>query len=260
MATPAEDEQSTLKRRARRRLIGAIALALVAVIVLPMVFDAEKKPLEADISIQIPNKDALVTKGPGAITAPALPTAPGAAGVPGASSESKESGTGKGVPEAEKKPAEKKSESKAQATADTKPDAKAGATAKAAEARNTKDLAEEKRAAAILNAQADAAAADQSAQAAKAAKTAKSAATAKAAGVEGGFAVQVGAFAADDKIKEARDKLAAGGIKTYTEKLDTKDGERTRVRAGPFTSREAAEAAREQIRAMGFSGANVVTR
>ena len=58
-----EAQDSTLKRRARRRLIGAIALVLLAVIVLPMVFDAEKRPLDADISIQIPNQDAVVAKG-----------------------------------------------------------------------------------------------------------------------------------------------------------------------------------------------------
>jgi DedD protein len=38
----AEDQDvNTLKRRGRRRLVGAIALVLAAVIVLPMVFDSE---------------------------------------------------------------------------------------------------------------------------------------------------------------------------------------------------------------------------
>ena len=112
--------------------------------------------------------------------------------------------------------------------------------------RSAKDLAEEKRAAAILNAQAGSAAGNEG----KAAK----------APAEGAFAVQVGAFAAEDKVKEVRDKLSAAGIKTYTEKLDTKDGERTRVRAGPFAAREAADAAREQVRGLGFANANVVPR
>jgi len=40
----AENEDvNTLKRRGRRRLVGAIALVLAAVIVLPMVFDSEPR-------------------------------------------------------------------------------------------------------------------------------------------------------------------------------------------------------------------------
>src|SRR5450830_723622 len=45
------------KKRARRRLIGAVALVLAVVIVLPMVLDSEPRPLADDIAIQIPSKD-----------------------------------------------------------------------------------------------------------------------------------------------------------------------------------------------------------
>src|SRR3569623_564010 len=45
------------KKRARRRLVGAIALVLAAVIGLPMILDSEPKPLGEDIAIQIPSKD-----------------------------------------------------------------------------------------------------------------------------------------------------------------------------------------------------------
>ncbi len=45
------------KKRARRRLIGAIALVLAVVIVLPMVLDSEPKPLSSDVAIQIPPRD-----------------------------------------------------------------------------------------------------------------------------------------------------------------------------------------------------------
>ena len=255
-----EAEDSTLKRRARRRLIGAIALALLAVILLPMLFDAEKKPLDADISIQIPNKDAMVTKGPGAIVIPGAPgavlsappdvkgdakaDAKGGAGAAAQSTAEPQEGAkagAKGGAKAEPK-AEPKADSKIDAKAEPKPPA-----AKPDDKRSAKDVAEEKRAAAILNAQAEAA-------------KASAALSGKATAAEGGFAVQVGAFAAADKVQEARDKLGAAGIKTYTEKLDTKDGERTRVRAGPFAAKEAAEAAREQIKTLGFSGATVVSR
>jgi DedD protein len=45
------------KQRARRRLIGATALVLAAIIGLPMIFDADpNKPLADDVETQIPDK------------------------------------------------------------------------------------------------------------------------------------------------------------------------------------------------------------
>jgi DedD protein len=46
----------TLKRRGRRRLVGAVALVLAAVIVLPMVFDREPRPPAASVSVRIPGE------------------------------------------------------------------------------------------------------------------------------------------------------------------------------------------------------------
>ncbi len=51
------------KKKARRRLIGAIALTLAAVIILPMIFDAEPKQLADDIDIRIPTKDKVPEQG-----------------------------------------------------------------------------------------------------------------------------------------------------------------------------------------------------
>jgi DedD protein len=44
----------TLKRRGRRRLVGAVALVLLAVLVLPMVFDPEPKSTLPPMSVRIP--------------------------------------------------------------------------------------------------------------------------------------------------------------------------------------------------------------
>jgi DedD protein len=54
----AEEQQDveTLKRRGRRRLVGAVALVLAAVIVLPMVFDPEPPGAPA-VSVRIPAED-----------------------------------------------------------------------------------------------------------------------------------------------------------------------------------------------------------
>jgi DedD protein len=55
----AEEQQDveTLKRRGRRRLVGAVALVLLAVIVLPMVFDPEPKSTLPAVSVRIPGEN-----------------------------------------------------------------------------------------------------------------------------------------------------------------------------------------------------------
>jgi DedD protein len=69
-----------------------------------------------------------------------------------------------------------------------------------------------------------------------------------------GFAVQVGAFRDEAKLKQAREKLAAAGVVHYTERLDTKSGPLTRLRAGPFPTREAAEGALVSIKRGSLDG------
>jgi len=51
------DEESNLKRQARRRLLGAIALTILVVVLLPMVLDGEPPAPSQDIELQIPDKD-----------------------------------------------------------------------------------------------------------------------------------------------------------------------------------------------------------
>ena len=51
------EDVNSLKRRGRRRLVGAIALVLAAVIVLPMVFDSEPKGSAPPVSVRIPAED-----------------------------------------------------------------------------------------------------------------------------------------------------------------------------------------------------------
>lgn len=72
------------------------------------------------------------------------------------------------------------------------------------------------------------------------------------------FAVQLGAFSSASKARDLQARLKSAGIATYTEALATEAGERIRVRAGPFASREAAEAVRAQAAAHGIAGATLV--
>src|SRR5512145_1143465 len=58
MARAISDEEIQLKRRARRRLIGAIVLVTAIVVVLPMVLDSEPKPAGREVAVQIPSPDS----------------------------------------------------------------------------------------------------------------------------------------------------------------------------------------------------------
>jgi DedD protein len=52
-----QQDVETLKRRGRRRLVGAVALILAAVIVLPMVFDPEPRGSGSSVSVRVPAED-----------------------------------------------------------------------------------------------------------------------------------------------------------------------------------------------------------
>jgi len=69
-----------------------------------------------------------------------------------------------------------------------------------------------------------------------------------------GFAVQVGAFRDEEKLKQARAKLSAAGVAHYIERRDTATGELTRLRAGPFATREAADKALGAVKAASLDG------
>ncbi|HET9471005.1 MAG TPA: SPOR domain-containing protein, partial [Usitatibacter sp.] len=66
-----------------------------------------------------------------------------------------------------------------------------------------------------------------------------------------GFAVQVGAFRDEETLRQARDKLVEAKIAHYTEPVE---GGLTRLRAGPFPTREAAEQARVALKLSALDG------
>ena len=100
----AEQQQDvdTLKRRGRRRLVGAVALVLLAVIVLPMVFDPAPRQSAPPVSVRLPGEnDAPFNPKPVPKAASPTPKAPQA--------EEKKAEEKNAE---EKKPVEKKSEQK----------------------------------------------------------------------------------------------------------------------------------------------------
>ena len=65
MAKQLNDDELNLRRKARRRLIGAVALTLAVVVILPMVLDSEPKPTGQDIELRIPAPDKVGEFVPG---------------------------------------------------------------------------------------------------------------------------------------------------------------------------------------------------
>jgi len=205
MARAISDEELQLKRRARRRLIGAIVLVTAMIVVLPMVLDTEPRPVSQNITIRIPSTDS-------------DPFAPKVA--PGSVPKAQESKAA--APKAGDKASPAPAASRDAPRTEVKPE-----TPKPAKA--TKPRAPDK----------------------TAAKTAKPAG--------GRFVIQVIALADAEKAQQMQGQIAAAGIKSYTEVVKTVKGDVTRVRAGPFATREAAEKAREQLKSLGMNG-NVITR
>ena len=57
MAKQQTEDELNLKRKARRRLIGAVVLTLAVVVILPMVLESEPKSTGKDIDLRIPAPD-----------------------------------------------------------------------------------------------------------------------------------------------------------------------------------------------------------
>lgn len=215
MAKPISDEELQLRKRARRRLIGAIAIVVAVVVALPMVLDNEPKPIAQDIDIRIPSPES------------AGPFASKVAPVPDAAQAP--AGTAKPVPVPAVEPEEK---APAPASADVKPEPSAEAVKPPApkpEKRDSIAKAEE--------------------------PPAK-----PAAARPGRYVVQVVALSDAGKAKQMQQAISKTGVKAYTEVVKTARGDVTRVRAGPYSTREAAEKAQQKLKGAGFDGKVIPAR
>lgn len=243
-ATAAQtDSVEVMRKRAKHRLIGAAVLVLAGVVVFPLLFDTQPRPVSVDIPIEIPGKNAVK---PLVVPVPAVPAAPAKAAAP----DDKVAADASLAPEeeilpsrpvqtpVEPAPSSAKSDAAPSVKAEAKPEAKPEPKPQApvqSEAKPAPKVAapdsDGARARALLNA---------TPLPAKAAVTE----------ADARMVVQVGAFADAAKAREVRAKLEGAGLKTYAQVADTKDGKRTRVRVGPFASRADAEKAAAKIKTL----------
>lgn len=197
MAKAVSEEEIQLRKRARRRLVGAITLVIAAVVILPMVLDSKPEQRSQEIDIRIPSEEAAEEFTPG--IAPRMKTPAPEKNATGIQQETqKESAPPVKSAQPSNEPVEKP------VAAGTNPGAKA-------ESGTAKPTA-------------------------------------------GTFVVQLGAFSDPAKARQQQQNVASKGTKAYTETLKTEKGEITRVRAGPFPTREEAEAAREKLKKVGLDG------
>lgn len=221
MANPSVDT-SEIRRKGRQRLIGAITIVLLLVVFVPMLLDPEPRQDKKDPVVAIPPKDNAPPLPAPAKAEPVKSEAPVAAPAPAA-------------------PAEAAAQPKAEA-----PKAAATVAPKAALADATKSSPPPK------SAQVEAARASAPAKAVAEPKVEPpKAEPAKAAPKLEGFAIQVGAFGDEAKLTQAREKLAGARIPHFTERLPNG---LTRLRAGPYKTREEAEKATGALKGAGLDG------
>ncbi|SDC06613.1 DedD protein [Massilia sp. PDC64] len=286
---PGADPMLPEKKRARRRLVGAIALALAAAVGLPMLLDSEPKPLAGDIAIQIPAKDKAaplpvpaadkavsaadsVDKGEEVVEAPPpAPAAKAPAAVAAAKPESvatQPPAVTKPEPKVEHKPEPAKPEHKEAPKAehkDAKAEARLAEKERAEREKAEHDRAEHEKAERLAREAREKAKAKAAED--KPVKPKDDAARAMAI-LEGKpaekekpaesssqrFVLQVAALSSQEKAAEVQAKLREAGISSYTQKTSTPSGELIRVRVGPL-NKEDAEKVRAKLGRLGLSGA-----
>jgi DedD protein len=196
-----------LKRRARRRLVGAIALVVLVVVILPVILDQKPRTVTQPLTVKIPSQEGEP------FNTPVLPAPQPVQSLSG-SATPPTTGENSGKPLVTENPKSGTSGKKSPTIANGK-SANAGAgRAGRLDASPGNDA----------------------------------------------YVVPLGAFMHAENARQVREKATAAGIKSYTETVKVPQGENTRVRAGPFADREAAEKARVKLKSVGIEVGPVVQK
>lgn len=221
---PPADPAAALKQRARRRLIGAVVLALTAAVAVPLVLDTKPKPWADDVNIQIPPKTSSYTPPMQTDGAKAESKADtkADAGKPAASA------TEAAVAEAPAKTDAAKPDAAAPKAEPAPPKAEVAAPkAEATPAKGDSPAAKPAEKAAPKVEAKPEPKPEPKAESKPAAKAEPKANTKPAAGK---IIVQAGAFQTEDKIKAVEAQVRKAGFVPYREAVETSKGEITRVR------------------------------
>jgi len=240
MAEPADIDVDELRRRARRRLVGAIVLALGAAVIVPMLLESDPKPLGDDVAVKIPPVDdgkfVNQLNGPQKSEAPTMK----ALDARKETSPQPDSPAHKSVAEAEK--------------AVVAPPAKISKYDTAISADKATTPAAPPPASPPPVAAAPETPAAKSEAKSPAAAPPDTIVTAPAQAAREGFAVQLAAYSDDKGANALASRLKRSGYPAYTEPLKTSRGTLWRVRVGPYPSRDAANGVRDKLKAEGQSG------
>lgn len=212
------EEENLLRKQARRRLVGAITLVVLAVVFLPMILDDEPKPEHQEVDILIPpenlvdesypwmtpeNEITLDNNRPG-MQQGELPQ-PLSEGTPtittDAPSDLVDVDNRHQIPVPAKKPI--------RILTVTEPTPKKQLPSElVGEIKDSKDA----------------------------------------------YVIQLGAFSDPSKASQQKQNLIASGVNAYTETIKIGSNEMTRVRIGPFATREQAEIEHDRLKQLGLSG------
>lgn len=238
-----EAQAADLRIRARRRLAGAVALVLAAVVILPMLLDAEPTPVANNIPIRIPDRQTPFQPNlsqPDLASTSAVNEA-GQVASPGTPSNPSTQSDAVSVPQSSVAQTKPESLPKTEQTAEPPKPAAKPEPAPAAKPRRD-DAA---RALALLEGRSPVA-------------TAPSAKPP----VRGNYFVQAMSLDSAADAQKQRNVLTSAGINNALVEgpIDVNGRPKYRVKVGPFQSREAAQAAQTRLRTQGYGGAFITTQ
>jgi len=237
------EQELTLKKRARRRLVGAIALVLLMVIVLPQVLQ-DRALLAQQEAIKITMPEAAVeshAKVNAAVSPVDMADTQSSSNNAAAIADNQQAEPD-AVPEpviekpaVEKAPETKKTEVKA----NPEPAAEKALPVKVAEVKKPEVKKPEAPATVAEPEKKSSTVAPEVKEGQKSSET---------------FAVQVGVYSDMANVKRLQDQLKQAGFTTHTEKIKTPKGESVRLKAGSYASRQEAVAALAKVKEIGLSG------
>lgn len=249
-AAPPPGSELTLeaaRARARHRLVGALVLLLLGIIGFPLLFETQPRPLPLDTPIAVSGE---VLTGVKPVTAEQLPPPAGPAA---------QSAAAQGVEPPPPAPTAAAAVAAAVQPASPAPAPVAAVTRPASAVASSPAPAPPRASGPTPPPVSAAAPPRPAAEPARTSSTAAAGADASmtAASVPAAprFVVQAGAYADAASLRSARQRVEKLGLKTYTQIIESAGGIRTRVRVGPFDSRDEAQAVAERIRAAGLQAA-----